>query len=103
MQIRFLSEVQKNNNMKNFEISANFIGLLFAEVEANTTEEAKEVFLNSIGASPNEHGDWSVTIENVSLPDSQFFLNELNMAFVEKITDEDKKHWEGIEIEETEN
>jgi hypothetical protein len=90
--------------MKKFEISADFIGLIFAKVEATTAKEAKEKFLTSLGTKLNGFGDPSVTIENVILPSvNPFVLTELNMVFPKELTDEDKKHWEGIEIEETEN
>ena len=89
--------------MKKFEISAQFLGLLFADVEAETAEEAKEKFLTSLGTEPNDFGDPSVTIENVTLPTTKpLILLELNMAFPEKLSDNDKKHWDGIEVEEAE-
>lgn len=90
--------------MKKFEIQANFIGLLFTEVKATTAEEAKEKFLTSLGTTLNGFGEPSVTIENVTLPSvKSLVLTELNMVFPDKLTNDDKKHWEGIEIEEVEN
>ena len=94
----------KNIIMKKFEVTADFIGLLFAEIEANTPEEAKEMFLTSLGTTLNGFGDPSVTIENVLIPGKEIFaLKELNMVFPKKLTNDDKKYWEGIEVEEAEN
>ena len=90
--------------MKKFEISAPFIGLIFAEVEATTAEKAKKKFLTSLGTTLNGNGDPSVTIENVTLPSVKpIVLTELNMAFPKKLTDNDKKYWDGIEIEEVDD
>jgi hypothetical protein len=90
--------------MKKFEISANFIGSLFTEVEATTAKEAKEKFLTSLGATLNGFSEWSVTLENVLTSSKKpLVLSELNIAFPQKLTNEDIKHWEGIEIEEVEN
>jgi hypothetical protein len=87
--------------MKKFEIGAPFIGYLVVEIEANTPEEAKEKFLESLGTELNGFGDPAVTIENVLLPSVKpLVLKELNMAFPKELTDEDKKHWEGMEIDE---
>lgn len=89
--------------MKKFQIGAQFLGLLFTEVEAETAEEAKEKFLTALGTEPNDFGDPSVTIENVLVPGKEIFnLKELNMAFPEKLTDADMKYWDGIEVEEVE-
>jgi hypothetical protein len=88
------------SDMKKFEIGAPFIGYLFVEVEANSAEEAKENFLTSF-TELNGFGDPSVTIENVLLPSVKpIFLKELNMAFPKELTDEDKIHWGGMEIDE---
>ena len=87
--------------MKKFEVSAPFIGFMVARIGANTAEEAKEKFLSSLGTELNGFGEPSVTIENVTLPSVYpLALTELSMAFPKKLTDEDKKHWEGIEVEE---
>ena len=87
--------------MRKFEISANFIGILFTEIEATTEEEAKEKFLASLGTTLNGFGDPSVTIENVMLPSvNPLELSELNIAFPKELTSDDIKHWEGIEIDE---
>ena len=94
--------------MKKFEISAQFIGLVITEVEANTAVEAKEKFLTSLNTELNGYGDPSVTLENISVPSEDplipkpLVLTELNMAFPNKLTNDDMKYWEGIEIEEME-
>jgi hypothetical protein len=88
------------SDMKKFEIGAPFIGYLVVEVEANSAEEAKENFLTSF-TELNGFGDPSVTIENVLLPSVKpIVLKELNMAFPKELTDEDKIHWGGMEIDE---
>lgn len=87
--------------MKKFEISACFLGMLFAEVEADSAKEAKEKFLTSLGTVLNGFGDPSVTIENLPVTET-LILKELNMAFPNTLTEGDKEHWEGIEAEESE-
>jgi hypothetical protein len=94
--------------MKKFEISAQFIGLIITEVEANNAVEAKEKFLTSLNTELNGYGDPSVTLENISVPSEDplipkpLVLTELNMTFPNKLTNDDMKYWEGIEIEEME-
>jgi uncharacterized Zn ribbon protein len=87
------------SNMKKFEISAEFLGSIFVDVEANSAEEAKEKFLTALGTELNDAGDPSITIENLPVTGT-LTLKELNMVFPKEITDEDKKYWGGIEAEE---
>jgi hypothetical protein len=61
-------------------------------------------FITSLGCTVNGFGDWSVSIENVLIPSVKpTILSELNMAFSKNVTDDDKKYWNGIEIEEVED
>lgn len=89
--------------MKKFEITANFIGNLWIEIDADNENEAKEKFINSLGAFPNEEGGLSVSVQDVSLNTNQpLILSELNMAFQENLTQEDVKNWFDFDITEIE-
>ena len=90
--------------MAKYEVLAQFIGMMFVDVEANSPEEAKEKFLAQMETNINDFGEPSVTLNDVYLPtNNPIKLDELNICFVEELTDEMKKHWMGIDIEEIED
>jgi len=89
--------------MKKYEVLAQFIGMMFVDVEANSPEEAKEKFLARMETNINDFGEPSVTLNDVYLPtNNPIKLDELNICFCEELTDEMKKHWMAIDIEEIE-
>jgi len=56
--------------MKNFELVVEFEGGMFVNVEAETPEEAKEIFLKNIDKENhiNMYGNPSYSLENINLP-----------------------------------
>jgi hypothetical protein len=79
--------------MKKYEINANFIGSLFIDIEADSEEQAKEIFLKNIGNKKNNHGDPYFCLEDVELQTiAPMKFAELNLAFPKKLNDNDIKH-----------
>jgi hypothetical protein len=67
--------------MKKFEVEATGLVSLFIDnVEAENKEIANGKVLELLGCEPNELGGYSVTFENIRLPNG-IVLDELSMCF----------------------
>jgi len=67
--------------MKKFEVEATGLVSLFIDnIEAENKEIANGKVLELLGCEPNELGGYSVTFENLRLPNG-IVLDELSMCF----------------------
>ena len=67
--------------MKKFEVCANGLFSLFIDkVEAENKEIANGKVLELLGCEPNQLGGYSLTLENLKLPNG-VVLDELSLSF----------------------
>ena len=85
--------------MKKFEALVNFTGCLFINIDANSKEEAKEIFLKNIGNNKNLRDEPYFTLENLKLDTPvPMVLDEFSISIPEKLTEEDIEYWEDFDI-----
>ena len=67
--------------MKKFEVCANgLVSLFISNIEAENKEIANGKVLELLGCEPNQLGGYSLTFENLKLPNG-VVLDELSMCF----------------------
>ena len=90
--------------MVKYEICAQFIGEMLVNIEANSSEEAKEKFLIQMETIRNPQNEPIAMLSNVVLPTKiPIKINELNICFSEKLAETVHYNLLGINIEDLED